>query len=112
MLSLVGELNKVPPERKMLTKIKMTILPENASRDIESPDTYGHLLPQSSWSQSHQVDNSTYHSRYSSRPGGSEMPPSSVQSPASNVSNFSEKSSILNINTKKYHVFALMGSFS
>ena len=81
----------------MLTKIKMMILLENATRDIESPGTYGHLHPQSSWSQSHQVDNSTYHSGYPSRPGGSEMPPSSVRSPASNVSNFSEESSILDV---------------
>ena len=39
MLSLVGELKKVSPERKMLTKIKMMILLENATRDIESPGT-------------------------------------------------------------------------
>ena len=95
MLSLVGELKKVPPERKMLTKIKMMTLFENATRNIESPGFCGHPHPKSSWSQSHQVDNSTYHSRYSSRPGCSEMLLSSVQSPASKVSNFSEESSIL-----------------
>ena len=81
----------------MFIKIKMMILFENATRNIESPGTYGHPHPQSSWSQSHQVDNSTYHSGYPSRPGGSEMPPSSVQSPASNVSNFSEESAMLAI---------------
>ena len=68
----------------MLTKIKMALL-ENATHNI------GHPHPQSSWAQSHQVDNSTNHSGYPSRPGPS------VQSPASNVSNFSEESSILDM---------------
>ncbi|XP_072389300.1 uncharacterized protein [Diabrotica undecimpunctata] len=102
LLSLLGTLKKVPQEKKMVTRIQMMTLFDNATRNIESPGSYGHQgtyrhpYQQSSWSQSQQVHNSTHHFGYSSRPGGSEMPHSSYQSPAS-VSNFSEESSILDI---------------
>ena len=80
----------------MLTKIKMMILLENATRDIESPALMDTCIRKAR-GRNHTKQIIQSITGYPSRPEDSEMPPSSVQSPASNVSNFSKESSILDV---------------
>lgn len=88
MLSLVGTLKKVPPERKMDTKMKIMSILDSATKPV--------YYPQSSWSQSQQMQQSpsSYHPGYATRSGGSEM---SHISPLSNLSNYSDESTILDM---------------
>lgn len=88
MLSLVGTLKKVPPERKMDTTMKIMSILDNATKPV--------YYPQSSWSQSQQMHQSpsSYHPGYSTRSGGSEM---SHTSPLSNLTNYSDESTILDM---------------
>lgn len=96
MLSLVNTLKKVPPQKKMVTKIKIMTLLEEATRFVPNINDSGLNHQTYNWSQQTEPSSSNYHPGYSTLRGDIDNNFGySVSAPPSNITNVSEDSSIL-----------------
>lgn len=105
MMSLVSTLKKVPPQKKMATKIKIMTILEEATRPVPNIDDSA-LYRQSYWSQTEPPPSRSYHPGYSTVRGETlpmmdynteSLSCAPFSTPPSNMTNVSEDSSILDI---------------